>query len=314
MSKQILVVLMAVVAVAGLAQDASAQYMYMDSNGNGVRDAGDQMSQNGDSTVVDIWLNTNANRNGNAAVCNVDPASQLWINEYIIYLQAAGGTVDYRDFINRTPFPNANPGALGNPGDGVRFGAGFYSVYWYAPGLYRLGTLTITGLTGTPEINFVDHLSGASYLAGFGTQCPGNAFDNFYKLDGPETRAYQVTADWFDADGLPAAVVTAVRDFEGGGGAPILARAYPNPFNPETAIKYTVRSAGPVTVRIFSTDGRLVRTLKQDEMTVAGTDEVAWNGTDDQGRHVSSGIYFVRTSQKTGRGEESAIIKIAAAK
>src|SRR6266571_5391150 len=302
MSKQILVLLMAAVAVAGLAQDASAQYMYLDSNGNGVRDAGDRMSQNGDSTLVDIWLNTNTNRDGSAAVCNMDTATPLSFNHYFINIQAVGGTVDYRDFIPRT-LPDPIPGVV-DPGDGVRFGAGFSSPYYYAAGLYRLGTLTITGFTGTPQINIVDSWSASPYLTSFGTPCVGNAFDNEYKLDGPTTRGYQVTADWFDADGLPAAIVTAVHtDFESGGAAPILARAYPNPFNPETAIKYTVTSAGPVTLRIFSTDGRLVRTLKQDEMTVAGTDEVAWNGTDDQGRHVSSGIYFVRTSQKTGRGE-----------
>jgi hypothetical protein len=91
---------------------------------------------------------------------------------------------------------------------------------------------------------------------------------------------------------------------------PILAMAYPNPFNPETSISYTVRNDGPVTMRIYSVDGRLVRTLKSGEETVAGTHEVRWNGINEQGRHVPSGIYFVKTSQRAGGAEEASIFKL----
>jgi len=100
----------------------------------------------------------------------------------------------------------------------------------------------------------------------------------------------------------------------GGGAAPIMASAYPNPFNPETAISYTVKNAGPVTMRIFSIDGRLIRTLKQGEVTEAGTHEVSWNGMDNLGHHVPSGIYFVKTSQKTGGTEENSTLKLALTK
>ena len=41
-----------------------------------------------------------------------------------------------------------------------------------------------------------------------------------------------------------------------------------------------------------------------------GTYEVTWNGTDDGGRSVSSGIYFVKTSQKTGGADETSILKL----
>jgi len=90
---------------------------------------------------------------------------------------------------------------------------------------------------------------------------------------------------------------------------PILAMANPNPFNPETSISYTVRNDGPVTMRIYGVDGRLVRTLKSGEETVAGTHEVRWNGMSDQGRQVPSGIYFVKTSQNVGGAVESASFK-----
>jgi hypothetical protein len=113
---------------------------------------------------------------------------------------------------------------------------------------------------------------------------------------------------------LPLRGVKSAPVLTNGAAAPILASAYPNPFNPETAISYTVKNSGPVTLRIYSTDGRLVRTLKQSEATVAGTHEVTWNGTDDHGRHVSSGIYFVKTSQKAGASEETSVLKLALTK
>jgi PKD repeat protein len=95
---------------------------------------------------------------------------------------------------------------------------------------------------------------------------------------------------------------------------PILASAFPNPFNPETSISYTVSNVGAVTMKIFSVDGRLVRTLKQGDVVGPGTYEVSWNGTDDGGRHVSSGIYFVKTTQKVGTVEETSVLKVALAK
>jgi flagellar hook assembly protein FlgD len=67
-------------------------------------------------------------------------------------------------------------------------------------------------------------------------------------------------------------------------------------------------------MKIYSVDGRLVRTLKQGETTSAGTHEVTWNGTDDGGHHVSSGIYFVKTTQKSGTTEESTVLKLALTK
>ena len=75
-----------------------------------------------------------------------------------------------------------------------------------------------------------------------------------------------------------------------------------------------MKSAGLVTLRIYSIDGRLVRTLMQGEATVAGTHEVAWNGTDDHDRPVSSGVYFVKTSRKAGATEESSAFKLVMAK
>jgi hypothetical protein len=94
------------------------------------------------------------------------------------------------------------------------------------------------------------------------------------------------------------------------GGGAVEASAYPNPFNPVTKIAYATKISGPLTMKIYSIDGRLVRTLKESEYTVAGSHEVAWNGIDNAGRHVSSGIYFVRTNVK----DDTSIFKLTIAK
>ena len=95
-----------------------------------------------------------------------------------------------------------------------------------------------------------------------------------------------------------------------GGGGAVSASAYPNPFNPETSIAYATKINGPVTLKIYSIDGRLVRTLKENEYTTAGSHEVRWNGIDNAGRHVPSGVYFVRTSVKS----ETSVFKLAITK
>jgi hypothetical protein len=77
-------------------------------------------------------------------------------------------------------------------------------------------------------------------------------------------------------------------------GAVALGPNIPNPFNPVTTIHYNVPSPGQkVTLRIFDVSGRVVSTLIDDE-TILGHNSVVWRGRDDQGREVSSGVYFCR--------------------
>jgi hypothetical protein len=65
----------------------------------------------------------------------------------------------------------------------------------------------------------------------------------------------------------------------------------PNPFNPETTIRYAVAAAGDVTIEIFNVGGARVRTLVA-RAHQPGAYSVRWNGTDDAGRPVGSGVYF----------------------
>jgi len=69
--------------------------------------------------------------------------------------------------------------------------------------------------------------------------------------------------------------------------------AYPNPFNPATTIRYTLPGSGPVHVDVFSASGARVRTVV-DAQSPAGAFTAGWDGRDDAGWRVASGIYFVR--------------------
>ncbi len=68
---------------------------------------------------------------------------------------------------------------------------------------------------------------------------------------------------------------------------------FPNPFNPETTISYSVPKDAKVLLSIYNTKGQLVRTLVNGTV-LSGTHRVVWNGADDNGNKVSSGIYFSR--------------------
>ena len=68
---------------------------------------------------------------------------------------------------------------------------------------------------------------------------------------------------------------------------------YPNPFNPETAIKFAVANDSNVKIDIYNAKGSLVKSLTNDNFK-AGEYQLIWNGTDNHGRKVGSGIYFYR--------------------
>ncbi|HET6462302.1 MAG TPA: FlgD immunoglobulin-like domain containing protein, partial [Candidatus Krumholzibacteria bacterium] len=68
----------------------------------------------------------------------------------------------------------------------------------------------------------------------------------------------------------------------------------PNPFNPITTISYDVPAHGAdVNISIYDVSGRLVRDLVHEHRT-AGVWSVEWNGEDDRGQRVASGVYFYR--------------------
>ena len=74
---------------------------------------------------------------------------------------------------------------------------------------------------------------------------------------------------------------------------------YPNPFNPETTIKYNIAKSGNVKLSIYNVKGQLVRTLVSEKQE-PGYRSVVWNGKNNHGNQVSSGVYFyhLKTADK----------------
>jgi len=79
----------------------------------------------------------------------------------------------------------------------------------------------------------------------------------------------------------------------------------PNPFNPATTIQYSVAKEGPVDLTIFSVAGERVRTVVHD-YHYPGLFSAVWDGRDEQGETVSSGVYFYRMMA----GEYSSVRKM----
>jgi hypothetical protein len=76
-----------------------------------------------------------------------------------------------------------------------------------------------------------------------------------------------------------------------------LNRISPNPFNPHTTIAYTIADTGPVTLGVYDAGGRLIRKLV-DRPHAAGRYAETWDGRNQSGATVASGVYFVRLESR----------------
>ncbi|MBN2170508.1 MAG: VCBS repeat-containing protein [Candidatus Krumholzibacteriota bacterium] len=77
---------------------------------------------------------------------------------------------------------------------------------------------------------------------------------------------------------------------------------HPNPFNPRTELRFSLTGPAVVRLEVFDLGGRRVRTLIDGAIYGAGTHGITWQGRDDSGRALASGIYFARLSA-SGRVE-----------
>jgi hypothetical protein len=84
---------------------------------------------------------------------------------------------------------------------------------------------------------------------------------------------------------------------------------YPNPFNPETHIKFHLPSEARVSLSIYNVLGEEIKQLL-NETRLSGEYEITWNGTDNKGDSVPSGIYFITmTANKYSKTIKSLLIK-----
>jgi hypothetical protein len=141
--------------------------------------------------------------------------------------------------------------------------------------------------SATPGVIAVDSINKDSLVGGMHLQKKVTVVDN----SGLATGIYSPV---FIPGGVKVLVSTDVDDDK----APLptafaLGQNYPNPFNPTTTIEYEVPTAGAVKLEIFNLLGEVVATLT-DEYREAGFYSVQWQGKDDAGRTLGSGVYVYR--------------------
>ncbi len=270
------------------------------SNGDTDNDAGD------DVTVLTLWLqqgNKDMFLTGDDLVSDLMQAGTKTVTFAQDYMGVNVDADPLHKLINDQVAPvvkaiAANP-VIQNQDTWVAYGGCFgintFDAITLRPGAVRLAEyLDPDGNSG--QYNF----SAATLMVqGNGSRCVSLPYGFRYvyndpnatpvvKATGSVSARTQIMADvlsYFNL-GAGSGSVTAVP-----GAEKFVAKAYPNPFNPQTTIKFTMPKSGPVSVKIFNLRGELVRTLVNDVQT-AGEHTVLWDGTSNSGSSVSSGVYF----------------------
>jgi hypothetical protein len=102
-----------------------------------------------------------------------------------------------------------------------------------------------------------------------------------------------------------------VLDPTGLGQSPVVKTALfqnsPNPFNPTTSIRYSLKERQHVSIRIYDVSGQLVRTLVNEERP-AGVQDVYWHSLNDHGNRVASGVYFIEMRSGSFREIRKAVL------
>ncbi len=186
---------------------ASAQYMYLDSNGDGINTADDRLNAVG-PTHVTVWLDIAHDRDGTPVTCNshtgpplAEPLDMFLHCFLLEVVDRTAGSVIWGAFADSVGFDSE----LANQSEPF-----YLSICRTGPidltlpaGKYKLGTLDVTVASGAPSIRISPNVEGASSFiynnfTGFGGHCDASLNPNFYTLG----------VDWFDTDGLRAASST----------------------------------------------------------------------------------------------------------
>lgn len=105
-------------------------------------------------------------------------------------------------------------------------------------------------------------------------------------LEGESDPSNSVEVEFSDAEDFSVSAVTGLKG------------NYPNPFNPQTTILYSVAGPGEVRIEIFNSLGQRIRCL-MNSYHDPGDYRVVWNGKGDDGRLVGSGVYYYRLQKDT---------------
>jgi hypothetical protein len=123
---------------------------------------------------------------------------------------------------------------------------------------------------------------------------------------------FNSTSDWIDIGGIGIVVspITAGAESDGDQDHPdrlTLRQNQPNPFGPNTLIRYDIQRQGRAQLRIYNSLGQLVRTLVDEEKPV-GSYQIVWDGSNDEGQRLSSGTYYYQLKVADVLGTERMLL------
>lgn len=167
--KHCLLLCAAVLALA-IAMPASAQYVFLDTNGDGVCNSLDVITSA--TTSIDFWIDTNHNADGSVATCAT--GEDLTINSYSFVMTSSGG-ITYGAWTDDIGF--TIPAGFAQAGND--YWVVFASGTILPPGKYKCGHLAVT-VSGNPTLTILQDdppLDGNAFT-GFGSACLGRDFTN----------------------------------------------------------------------------------------------------------------------------------------
>jgi hypothetical protein len=127
---------------------------------------------------------------------------------------------------------------------------------------------------------------GSSIDSISGNPLDKNGFHVFLFEWGDSTTSINLDTAYVGFTAKPFRVITP-EDYQ-------LAQNYPNPFNPETTIDFTLPLKKAISLKIYNTLGQEVRTLINQREYLEGTHSVRWDGKDNNGQPVASGVYIYK--------------------
>jgi len=189
------------IATLAVALPAAAQYIYMDTNGDGLSTWADSLNATG-TTALDIWIDSANNRNGSQGRCR-----ERGLVSFSLNIHADGGTINWGTFTSAIT-PSTGPPSVSNPHEYHIEVALTSSGGTTSPlGLYKLGTLIVEIASGDPCLRFKANTTMSSrHSTSFGAGCPGSKQDHTSRLD----------SEWSDQEGLTGQPSAAPRVFAPG--------------------------------------------------------------------------------------------------
>ncbi|KPK64094.1 hypothetical protein AMJ83_03585 [candidate division WOR_3 bacterium SM23_42] len=178
---------------------------------------------------------------------------------------------------------------------------------WFEVPIYGSDGIYVIVMRGN-DSDTLDFI-GTGGALGNGRGIQGDWFEESYSLDqysGGDTIQIRIAfvsdydgsvAEGFYIDDVNVESITAIEEYVNEGTQMLMLEACPNPFRSMTDIRYETTNANQeIALKIYDVSGRMVKSYTELSAAVGHQSSVMWDGTDENGRELSPGVYFIRLS------------------